>query len=108
MANFTIRGDDTGQIDLAPATVADEVARNVAIILGTLTGTCPGYRAFGHDGSYIDRPLPQASVQLRRAVLEAIETWEPRAQVVSIETYRGEDSQERLVPIVTIEVRDDA
>ena len=60
-----------------------EIVRNVQTILTTPLGTCPLYRDFGLDVSWLDRPLNQAQNLFALAAMDAVERWEPRVRVES-------------------------
>ena len=80
------------------------ILQNVAIILATRRGSCPMYRDFGLDQSFLDKPLPVAKVMLRVAVKEAIEDWEPRAGFVGMDFAGDPADPASLCPVVTVEV----
>ena len=61
-----------------------EIVRNVRTILTTPLGTCPLYRDFGLDVTYLDRPMNLAQNLFALAAMEAVERWEPRVQVTSV------------------------
>ena len=61
-----------------------EILRNVQTILVTPLGTCPLYRHFGLNTTYLDVPLPVAENLMAVEMIEAIERWEPRVQVKDI------------------------
>ena len=61
-----------------------EIIRNVQTILTTPLGSCPLYREFGLDVSYLDHPLDLAQNLFAVAAMEAVERWEPRVQVTSV------------------------
>lgn len=61
-----------------------EIIRNVQTLLATPIGTCPLYRDFGLNTTYLDRPLSIAQNLMVVEVIEAIEKWEPRVQVKEV------------------------
>ena len=61
-----------------------EIIRNVRTLLATPIGTCPLYRDFGLNTTYLDRPLSIAQNLMAVEVIEAIEKWEPRVQVKEV------------------------
>ena len=61
-----------------------EILRNVQTILATPLGTCPLYRHFGLNTTYLDFPLPVAENLMAVEMIEAIERWEPRVQVKDV------------------------
>ena len=73
-----------GAVDFAPANETAEILQNVRTILITLIGSVPMSRIFGIDWEHIDSPYPVARALMQSAVIEAIESYEPRAQVDSV------------------------
>ena len=98
---------DLTHISLNETDTITSILQNVAIILSTVKGTCPLYRQFGIAGEFVDKPIPVAQVLMQSDIKEAIETYEPRVEVIGIE-FRGSASEPgKLVPIVTVEVISD-
>lgn len=73
------------QVSFFPQTVAEEVVQNVRCILTTRKGTVPLHRDFGLSWEHIDKPLPVAKVLLHSEIIDAINEYEPRAKVESVE-----------------------
>ncbi|MBS7328944.1 MAG: GPW/gp25 family protein [Oxalobacter sp.] len=71
-------------VDFAPASEAAEVLQNVRTILSTRRGTVPLDRDFGLSWSYIDKPLPVARMMLKAEIIQALQVYEPRAQVTAV------------------------
>lgn len=93
-------------VDFAPASEAAEVLQNVRTILSTRRGTVPLDRDFGLSWSYIDRPLPVARMMLKAEIIQALQVYEPRAQVTAVDF---QDSTEEamdgiLKPIVRLKL----
>lgn len=61
-----------------------EIIRNVEMIMATPLGSSPLYREFGVDTSMLDKPLDVARSLYAVAVMEAVDTWEPRARVEQV------------------------
>lgn len=61
-----------------------EIIRNVQTVLATPKGTCPLYRDFGINATYLDYPLDVAQNLMAVEVIEAIEKWEPRVKVKDV------------------------
>lgn len=85
----------------------DEVAgilRNIATILGTTKGSVPLYRDFGIPNTAVDRPIQIAKTLLYAPVKEAVEFYEPRAEVKNV-TFRVDPNDPgRLIPTVEINI----
>lgn len=73
-----------GAVDFAPKDETAEILQNVRTILTTLIGSAPMFRVFGLDWELIDTPYPVARALVQSAVIEAIESYEPRARVESV------------------------
>lgn len=93
-------------VNFAPASVAEEVLQNVRTILLTRIGTVPLHRDFGVSWEHLDKPYPVARALMQATVTEAVESYEPRAQVESVTFADGfEDVMEGLMhPQVTISI----
>ena len=95
-------------INFSPQSTAEEVIQNVRCILATRKGSVPFDRAFGVSWDMLDRPLPVAKAMMIAAVVEAIQEYEPRAEVRGVK-FNAETSvamEGGLNPIVTIEIRE--
>lgn len=93
-----------GLISLNETDPVKSILQNVSIILRTIKGTCPMYRGFGIDASAIDRPIPAAKVLLLSQIREAVEEYEPRVRVKSVDFDTREEMQGVLIPIVEVEI----
>jgi len=99
---FTVSTDSDG-IDFG-ASGMDEIIQNVRTIITTIAGTVPLARDFGVDGTVIDGPLEYAQARLTASVVNAIQTYEPRVEVISV-SYETGHQDGCLVPTVLIRVR---
>ena len=79
-----------------------EVERNIKTILSTPKGNCPFYREFGVDISMLDEPTPAAKNMMTVAIIDAIEQWEPRAQVTDAAVETGTDGNLEAKVVITI------
>lgn len=77
LSNISISFDEYSSGDEA---LRREVERNIKTVLSTPIGTCPLYRNFGISIEMLDTPTIVAQNILTVAIIEAIETWEPRVQ----------------------------
>ncbi len=94
-------------VNFAPATETEEILQNVRTILATREGSVPLDRDLGLTWEHIDKPYPVARSLMTAAVIEAIEAYEPRATVESVE-FDGdaEDAMDGLLrPRVTVSVK---
>jgi phage baseplate assembly protein W len=85
---------------------ADDVAQCVRVILGTPRGSVPLAPEFGCDAwAYLDRPMNEARPRIIREVIDAIERWEPRAELVSVAAELDTAEAASLRIVVTFRVR---
>ncbi|MFI3270805.1 MAG: hypothetical protein R3Y11_01705 [Pseudomonadota bacterium] len=83
MAEFTL--DTAESVIEIGATGINSIMQNIRSIVMTRTHSVPLDRAFAHDGAFIDSPSPLAVARSIALLTSAIETYEPRVSVVSIE-----------------------
>ena len=93
-------------VNFAPQTTVEEILQNVRTILSTTIGSVPLYRTFGVSWDLLDMPTPVSLALMKTIVIDAINRFEPRAQVESI---RYEESTVELMegllkPIVVISI----
>ena len=102
--SYKVSAADLTNIRLNEQDTVSSVLQNIALILSTKKGTVPMYRGFGLDQRSVDRPVPIAKTMLYVDVKEAIEEYEPRAEVVNI-TFREDPAiPGRLVPTVEVNI----
>lgn len=94
-------------VDFSPETTAAEIVQNIRTILSTRVGTVPLHRDFGISWEHVDKPYPVAKQLMMVEIIEAVEKFEPRAKVESVEFDESvEDAIEGLTKprvIVSIE-----
>lgn len=93
------------KISLAPENTTEEVLQNVAIILSTPKFSVPLERGLGLAQRFLDKPIQAAQSILISEVLDAIEAFEPRAEVENV-TFELGDRPGTLIPIVEVNITD--
>ena len=91
------------------ATGIDALLQNIRIIVLTSFYSVPLDRGFAHVGDTIDSPAPHETAKLVGRLTEAIELYEPRVKVDSIEFEELEGGalmNGRLAPRVTFSLRE--
>ena len=83
------------------------ILQDIALLLQTKKGTVPGYRDFGLPMRFLDRPLPAARALMFNEIKEAIEKYEPRAELVNIAYTVDETDPGKLIPTVEVNIRDE-
>lgn len=99
---YEISGGETPPLNLAPATLAEEVLQNVRMIISTVKYSVPMEREFGIDGAVIDRPVNVAKAHLSNEIFRAVRRYEPRAVIESID-FDGDESG-RLTPSIKVQI----
>lgn len=90
------------QYDSGDEALRREIERNIKTILSTPKGTCPLYRDFGVDMEMLDVPTAIAQNMLTVAIIDAIEEWEPRAQVKDVFVDADTEGKMTAKVVVTI------
>jgi phage baseplate assembly protein W len=89
------------------ATGLTEIIQNIRNILATPKGSLPLDREFGLDQTFLDVPQPIAQVKAVPEIIEAVEKYEPRVKVTSVEWEKIESTgtmDGKLVPKVRVEL----
>lgn len=111
--SYMVTAYETKIVNLAPETVTEEVLQNVATIISTPKFTVPLDRKLGLMSSVIDRPIPIAKALIIGEIMDAIEEYEPRAEIVEItflddgeteETAAGREMRGKIVPRVEVNI----
>ena len=102
--SYKVSAADLSEVRLNEQDTVTSVLQNIAIILSTRKGTVPLYRGFGLDWRALDKPIPIAKPMLYVDVKEAIEEYEPRAEVVNVTFQEDPAIPGRLIPTVEVEI----
>lgn len=102
--SYKVSEETLSAIRLNETGTVSSILQNVAIILSTRQGSCPLYRDFGLPQTFVDKPIPVAKAMLYAEIKEAVETYEPRAEVVSVSFQEDESVPGRLRPIVEVQI----
>ena len=102
--SYKVTASDIGAVQLNETDTVRSVLQNIAIILSTRQGTCPSYRGFGLPQKFVDKPLPVAMPMMYSVVKEAVEEYEPRAEVVNVTFAADRNAPGRLIPTVEVNI----
>lgn len=70
----------------------DDIDQCIRIILTTPKGSRAHEPEFGSDHfQYIDAPVQEAIPNIIREIVDAVETWEPRARIVGVTPVLSDD-----------------
>ena len=81
---------------------ADETVQNIALILRTMQGDCPGYRGFGLPKDYLGLPQRAALSVFRNEISTALQDFDVPALLVSVDGALEADGT--LSPVVEVEI----
>ena len=98
--SYRVSSEDPPVLTLNESDTVYSVLQNIYLILKTPLGSVPMYREFGLDMNFLDRPLPAIRPLMLAAIRDAIERFEPRAEVINVEV----ESVDILKIMWTIEV----
>lgn len=102
---YTISAADTVPLRLSERGETASVLQNIRVLLATRQGSAPLYRQFGLPQRFLDKPMSLARPLLYLEVKEAVEEWEPRAEVVGVSLEADSERPGRLIPIVEVKIR---
>lgn len=105
--SYKVSAVDLSAVRLNESETVASVLQNIAIILQTRQGTVPMYREFGLPMNFLDKPIPVAKPMLYVEVKEAIEEFEPRAEVLDVAFEEDPSAPGRLIPTVEVEIRNE-
>lgn len=104
---YTVSVSDGKPLRLNERDETAAVLQNIAILLATRQGTIPLYRDFGLPQRFLDKPMAIAGSLLCLEVKEAVEEWEPRAEVVSVSFEADIEKPGRLLPRVEVKIKNE-
>lgn len=106
--NYIVTAYEKKEINLAPETVEEEILQNIIMILSTPRFSVPLDREFGLSQRFVDKPIPIAKTIGVAEVLDAIEKYEPRVEVLEVTFKEGpEDGMHgKLIPQVEVKIID--
>lgn len=84
------------------ATGVKAILQNISFILSAVIFSCPLDRSFAWSPD-VDAPLPIAQAKTRAKIMEAIQTNEPRAEVMRV-IFQGDGLEGLLKPLVKVRI----
>ena len=98
---YIVKAFTPGKLNLAPETLEEEVLQNVAIIVSTPKFSVP----LDRGQRFIDKPIQVAQSILISEVLDAVEEYEPRAEVTNV-TFETGETPGLMVPVLEVNIVD--
>ena len=102
--SYKVTAADISVLQMNVTDTGASVLQNIAVILATRKGDVPLYRDFGLSQEFVDKPIPAARVLLYAEVKEAVEQYEPRAEVIGVTFQEDRSAPGRLIPTVEVEI----
>lgn len=103
MSSYKVSTSENEALELGAPETVKSVLQAIKIILTTPKGTIPMYRDFGVNMDILDMPIPAMEQRARMEYKEAIEQWEPRAQVKDI-TFSRDIVSGKSIATVEVEI----
>ena len=104
---YTIRSDDPFKPKLCQNDYVKSVLQNINVILSTRKGTVPMYREFGIDMDFLDKPPEVAQTLAAASIQDAVEQFEPRAEVKKITFDEKQSTAGQFVAILEVEINEE-
>ena len=101
-----IENDNSYPLSMTPESLLEEISQNCRVILATPKGSVPGDRRFGTDTRSLDKPSKIARTLLIADIIDALDTYEPRAIVKDIK-FHGDELAGRLLPVIVLEIKEE-
>lgn len=103
---YKVKSTDLKIVTLNETDTLRSVLQNIAIILKTHQGTVPMYREFGLPMKFLDKPVQIARPMIITEVKEAVEEYEPRAEVISVTFEPDPNIPNKYNPVVEVEINE--
>lgn len=104
--SYIVSSNDLSNIRLSESDYVQSILQNIAVILSTPKGNVPGYREFGIDATFIDKPINVAQAMMCVSIKEAIEQYEPRAEYVGTTFDIDPNTPGKLIPKVEVKINE--
>jgi phage baseplate assembly protein W len=93
------------KINLAPQSLVEEVTQNLLMILSTPAFSVPLDRQFGLSARFADKPMPGAESTIVAEIIDAIEAYEPRAELVDV-TFERDGLRGKITPRLEVKINE--
>ncbi|GHV18202.1 hypothetical protein FACS18949_13520 [Clostridia bacterium] len=103
--SYIVSEKEPFEINLMPQSVTEEVLQNLRTLLATPKFSVPLDRDLGLECGFIDKPFGAVQSLLVGEITDAVEKYEPRAEIIDIRIESG-NMEGKLVTILEVEIRD--
>ena len=106
---YAVLGINTASITLFPQNTVEEILQNVSVLLTTVAGSVPLDRNLGLTAAFIDAPAQRAMAHMAICVLQTIQEYEKRVEVLDWEFVPNTSaaSDGRFEPRVRVRILDE-
>lgn len=94
-------------INLFPKNRLEEILQNVSIIISTAKFSVPLDRDFGTNQEYIDMAVNIAQPKIVIEIADAIERYEPRAEVKEVNFKVDGANEGKIIPTVEVVIKNE-
>lgn len=105
---YIVTNTDLTEIVLNQMKETAQVIQNVSTILNTWKGSVPLHRDFGIDADLLHRPINMVEDLIIADIIEVIEKYEPRAEVMSVKLEADALKSDKIKITVEIEIDTEA
>lgn len=81
------------KVNFAPKSKEEEIEQNITCIIDTVAGNVPLFRAFGLDNANVDMHIEFLQAQMANRIIDAVQEFEPRANVTEVVFSEIEDGK---------------
>ncbi len=103
--NYFVSASHSTGISLNETDRVKSILQNISLLLRSWQGDVPLYREFGLPMKFVDRPMNAAAPVIIVEIREAIQRFEPRAELVSVKF--NQDASGVLAPEVEVNIIDE-
>jgi len=104
--SYFVSTEDVESISLNETDTVKSVLQNIRIIFATFKRSVPLYRNFGLNNHFKDRPINVVKPLFIADMKDAIEEFEPRAEVLNIKVEADVNMPGKLKAIVEVDINE--
>lgn len=102
--SYIVKAYSSNKINLEPKTIEEEVLQNVITLISTPKYNVPLNRDFGLAQRFVDMSLPTAKAIFISEIFDAIEEYEPRAELVKITFEQDKEMSGKIIPYLEVNI----
>lgn len=99
---YKINSAEKYSLDFNQSDTVKSILQNIAVLLNTKRGTVPMYREFGLPMDFVDKPINVAETIAFSEISDALEEFEPRANLENLYFEKSSDGKMSVTVEVSI------